>query len=57
VKQATRVLVCPEMTYQIDIMDELLINPLPDDIKSFVTKRGYCLPDEAASYIHMHLPF
>ncbi len=48
-----RVLVCPEMTYQIDIMDELLINPLPDDIKSFVTKRGYWLPDEAASvYSH-----
>lgn len=48
-----RVLVCPEMTYQIDIMDELLINPLPDDVKPFVTKRGYWLPDEAASvYSH-----
>jgi polysaccharide pyruvyl transferase WcaK-like protein len=47
------VLVCPEMTYQIDIMDELLINPLPDDVKPFVTKRGYWLPDEAASvYSH-----
>jgi polysaccharide pyruvyl transferase WcaK-like protein len=48
-----RVLVCPEMTYQIHIMDELLINHLPDDVKPFVTKRGYWLPDEAASvYSH-----
>lgn len=44
-----RVLVCPEMTYQVDIMDELLINPLPDDVKPFIVKRGYWLPDEAAS--------
>jgi hypothetical protein len=44
-----KVLVCPEMTYQIDIMDELLIDPLPDDVKKHVVKRGYWLPDEAAS--------
>jgi polysaccharide pyruvyl transferase WcaK-like protein len=44
-----KVLVCPEMTYQVDIMDELLINPLPEDVKPFVKKRGYWLPDEAAS--------
>jgi polysaccharide pyruvyl transferase WcaK-like protein len=44
-----RVLICPEMTYQIDIMDELLIDPLPDDVKKNVVKRGYWLPDEAAS--------
>ncbi|WP_421794993.1 polysaccharide pyruvyl transferase family protein [Haliscomenobacter sp.] len=44
-----KVLVCPEMTYQVEIMDELLINPLPDDVKPFVVKRGYWLPDEAAS--------
>ena len=44
-----KVLVCPEMTYQVDIMDELLINPLPEDVKPFVLKRGYWLPDEAAS--------
>jgi hypothetical protein len=37
------------MTYQVDIMDELLIDPLPDDIKPFVKKHGYWLPDEAAS--------
>jgi hypothetical protein len=44
-----KVLICPEMTYQVDIMDELLIDPLPDDVKPYVIKRGYWLPDEAAS--------
>jgi hypothetical protein len=43
------VLVCPEMTYEVDIMDELLIDPLPEDVKPFVVKRGYWFPDEAAS--------
>ncbi|WP_114749656.1 polysaccharide pyruvyl transferase family protein [Pleomorphovibrio marinus] len=44
-----KVLVCPEMTYQVDIMDELLFDPLPEDVKPNVVKRGYWLPDEAAS--------
>ncbi len=44
-----KVLICPEMTYQVDIMDELLIDPLPADVKENVVKRGYWLPDEAAS--------
>ncbi len=44
-----KVLVCPEMTYQVGIMDELLIDPLPEDVKPYVLKRGYWLPDEAAS--------
>jgi polysaccharide pyruvyl transferase WcaK-like protein len=44
-----KVLVCPEMTYEVDIMDELLIDPLPADVKPHVMKRGYWLPDEAAS--------
>jgi polysaccharide pyruvyl transferase WcaK-like protein len=48
-KTGNKVLVCPEMTYQVEIMDELLINPLPADVKPFVIKRGYWLPDEAAS--------
>ena len=49
------VLVCPEMTYQVDIMDELLIDPLPDSIRPFVQKRGYWMPDEAASlYARAH---
>lgn len=50
-----KVLVCPEMTYQVDIMDELLIDPLPDDVKPHVIKRGYWMPDEAASvYLRAH---
>ena len=50
-----KVLVCPEMTYQVDIMDELLIDPLPDDVKAKVVKRGYWLPDEANSvYAQAH---
>lgn len=50
-----KVLVCPEMTYQVDIMDELLIDPLPEDVKPYVLKRGYWLPDEAASvYARAH---
>src|SRR5690606_29295596 len=44
-----KVLVCPEMTYEVDIMDELLIDPLPEDVKPYVVKHGYWLPDEAAS--------
>ncbi|MBC8035534.1 MAG: polysaccharide pyruvyl transferase family protein [Chitinophagaceae bacterium] len=48
-KTGNKVLVCPEMTYQVDIMEELLIDPLPADVKPFVIKRGYWLPDEAAS--------
>ncbi|WP_422082150.1 polysaccharide pyruvyl transferase family protein [Ulvibacterium sp.] len=44
-----KILVCPEMTYQVDIMDELLIDPLPEDVKPHVVKRGYWMPDEAAS--------
>jgi polysaccharide pyruvyl transferase WcaK-like protein len=54
-KTGNKVLVCPEMTYQVDIMDELLIDPLPADVKPFVIKRGYWFPDEAASvYAHAH---
>ncbi len=54
-KTGNKVLVCPEMTYEVDIMDELLIDPLPDDVKPFVIKRGYWGPDEAASvYKHAH---
>ena len=44
-----KVLICPEMTYEVDIMDELLIHPLPEDVKPFIVKRSYWLPDEAAS--------
>jgi hypothetical protein len=45
-----KVLICPEMTYQIDIMDELLIDPLPNDIKKNVVKKSaFWITDEAAS--------
>lgn len=54
-KTGHKVVVCPEMTYQVSIMDELLIDPLPDDVKPFVVKHGYWLPDEAASlYAQTH---
>ncbi|UFH57962.1 polysaccharide pyruvyl transferase family protein [Spirosoma sp. KNUC1025] len=50
-----KVLVCPEMTYQVDIMDELLINPLPADVKAKVVRHLYWLPDEAAAvYAQAH---
>ncbi len=50
-----KVLICPEMTYQVGIMDELLIDPLPEDVKPFVVKHGYWMPDEAASvYARAH---
>ncbi|HYH57361.1 MAG TPA: polysaccharide pyruvyl transferase family protein [Anseongella sp.] len=50
-----KVLVCPEMTYQVDIMNELLIDPLPEDVKPSVVTRGYWMPDEAASvYARAH---
>lgn len=37
------------MTYQVEIMDALLIDPLPDDVKPYIVKHDYWLPDEAAS--------
>lgn len=45
-----KVAVCPEMTYQIEIGKEELIDPLPDDVKSRIVWRNtYWLNDEAAS--------
>lgn len=44
------VFLCPEMTYQLDLMDDLLFDPLPSDVKSRVRiRRRYWLPDEASS--------
>ena len=48
-KTGNKVLICPEMTYQVDIMDELLYDPLPEDVKPYVIRRGYWMTDEAAS--------
>lgn len=44
-----KVLVCPEMTYQVNIMDSLIIDLLPNEYKKKVIKHDYWLPDEAAS--------
>lgn len=46
-----KVVVCAEMTYQIPLMDELLIDKLPEDVKPYVTKHGYWWPDEAISFL------
>lgn len=48
-KTGRKVVICPEMTYQVDIMDELLVDSLPFDVKPYVVKHGYWMPDEAAS--------
>ena len=48
-----KVVVCPEMTYEVGIMDELLIDPLPEDVKPYIIKHDYWYPDEAVSlYSH-----
>ena len=45
-----KVLACPEMTYQIELAKELLVDPLPPEIKKHVVWRDtFWLPDEAAS--------
>lgn len=45
-----KVLVCAEMTYQVEMGRDVLVNPLPEDIRrSVVWRDTYWLPDEAAS--------
>lgn len=49
-KTGHRAVIAPEMTYQIDIMDELVYDPLPADVKAKVIRRKeFWLPDEAAA--------
>ncbi|MFO1064571.1 MAG: polysaccharide pyruvyl transferase family protein [Pirellulales bacterium] len=49
-KTGHKVLACPEMTYQVELAKQELVDPLPDDVKSRVVWRStYWLPDEAAS--------
>lgn len=44
------VLACPEMTYQVPLAKEQLVDPLPTDVKSHVVWRdSFWLCDEAAS--------
>jgi polysaccharide pyruvyl transferase WcaK-like protein len=43
-------LLCPEMTYQVELLRPLLFDPLPEDVRRRVVVRdAYWLPDEAAS--------
>ncbi len=45
-----KVMVCAEMTYQVEMGREVLVNPLPAEVKRNVVWRDtYWLPDEAAS--------
>lgn len=45
-----KVLACPEMTYQVAMAKEVLVDPLPDDVKKNVVWRDtYWNPDEAGS--------
>lgn len=45
-----KVMVCAEMTYQVEMGRDVLVNPLPADVKKNVVWRdSYWLPDEAAS--------
>jgi len=45
-----RVMACAEMTYQVEMAKEVLVDPLPADVrKNVVWRDTYWLPDEAAS--------
>lgn len=49
-KTGHKVLVCPEVTQQVELSKEMLYDPLPDDIKKNVVWRSsFWLPDEATS--------
>ena len=49
-KTGRKALLCPEMTYQVDLLRPLLFDALPADVKSKVVVRpDYWLTDEAAS--------
>jgi hypothetical protein len=49
-RTGNRVLACPEMTYQVALAKQVLVDPLPEDVKSHVVWRdSFWLPDEAAS--------
>ena len=50
VRAGGKALLCPEMTYAVELLRPLLFDPLPDDVKPRVVVRpSYWLTDEAAS--------
>lgn len=49
-KTGNKVMACAEMTYQVELAKQVLVDPLPEDVKKRVVWRdSYWLPDEAAS--------
>ncbi|MFN8940370.1 MAG: polysaccharide pyruvyl transferase family protein [Acidobacteriota bacterium] len=45
-----KVMVCAEMTYEVELGKQVLVDPLPEDVKkNVVWRETYWLPDEAAS--------
>lgn len=50
-KTHKKVVVCAEMTYQVHLFNELLIDKLPADVKPYVYKHDYWWPDEATSFL------
>jgi polysaccharide pyruvyl transferase WcaK-like protein len=49
-KTGLKVLACPEMTYQVEMAKEVLVDPLPADVKrNVVWKDSFWMTDEAAS--------
>ncbi len=45
-----KVLACAEMTYEVELAKEVLVEPLPEEVKKHVVWRdSFWLPDEAAS--------
>ena len=49
-RHGNKVMACAEMTYQVELAKEVLVDPLPDDMKKNVVWRDtFWLPDEAAS--------
>lgn len=49
-KTGNKVMACAEMTYQVQMAKDVLVDPLPADVKKNVVWRDtYWLPDEAAS--------
>lgn len=45
-----KVLACPEVVYQVELAKEILVDPLPEDVKkNVVWRNSYWIPDEAQS--------